>query len=104
MLCHHPWSTERGPICPILPLLHRPPRTVKARFLQAKFHPWIEGLCLEIRRAIDAYPAEPSWQPLNSVYFNRTSYYPVLNHMRVLPDGSMEFDVYFYTANSNQRT
>jgi hypothetical protein len=65
---------------------------------------WIKGLCLEIRRAIDAYPAEPSWQQLNSVYFNRTSYYPVLNHMRVLPDGSMEFDVRFYTANPNQRT
>jgi hypothetical protein len=27
---------------------------------------WIKGLCLEIRRAIDAYPAEPKWQKLNS--------------------------------------
>jgi hypothetical protein len=59
---------------------------------------WIKGLCLEIRRAIDAFPAEPSWQPLNSVSFTRTSYYPVLNHMRVLPDGSMEFDIYFYAV------
>jgi hypothetical protein len=26
------------------------------------------------------------------------SYFPVLNHVRVLPDGSMEFDVYFYAV------
>jgi TIR domain len=63
---------------------------------------WIIALCLEIRRAIDAYPAEPSWQPLNSVSFSRTSYFPVLNHMRVLPDSSMEFDIYFYAVKPNQ--
>jgi hypothetical protein len=62
---------------------------------------WIKELCLEIRRAINAYPAEPSWQKLDSVYLSRP-YFPVLNHMRVLPDGSMEFDVYFYAATPNQ--
>jgi hypothetical protein len=62
---------------------------------------WIKGLCLEIRRAIDAFPAEPSWQGLSSVHFGPASYFPVLNHMRVLPDGTMEFDVYFYAAKSN---
>jgi TIR domain len=59
---------------------------------------WIKGLCLEIRRAINAYPAEPNWQELNSVAFSGMSYFPVLNHVRVLPDGSMEFDVYFYAV------
>jgi hypothetical protein len=59
---------------------------------------WIKGLCLEIRRAIRAYPAEPNWQELNSIMFSSMSYYPVLNHVRVLPDGSMEFDVYFYAV------
>jgi len=59
---------------------------------------WIKGLCLEIRRAIGAYPAEPNWQGLNSVRFRGNSYYPVLNHVRVLPDSSMEFDVYFYAV------
>jgi hypothetical protein len=59
---------------------------------------WIKGLCLEIQRAIRAYPAEPTWQELNSVMFSSISYYPVLNHVRVLPDGSTEFDVYFYVV------
>ena len=59
---------------------------------------WIKGLCLEIRRAILAYPAEPNSQELNSVMFSSMSYYPVLNHVRVLPDGSMEFDIYFYAV------
>ena len=59
---------------------------------------WIKGLCLEIRRAIRAYPAKPTWQELNSVMFSSMSYYPVLNHVRVLPDGSMEFDIYFYAV------
>jgi hypothetical protein len=59
---------------------------------------WIKGLCFEIRRAIDAYPAEPKWHKLNSVRFSGISYFPVLNHVRVHPDGSMEFDVYFYTV------
>lgn len=63
---------------------------------------WIRRLCLEIQRAIWAFPAEPSWLPLNSVVHNRASYYPVLNHMRVLPDGQMEFDVYFYAAHASQ--
>jgi hypothetical protein len=59
---------------------------------------WIKGLCLEIRRAIANYPAKPTWYELSSVKFNDYSYFPVLNHVRVLPDGSMQFDVYFYAV------
>lgn len=59
---------------------------------------WIKGLCFEVRRAILAYPVEPAWHKLNSVTFSSMSYFPVVNHVRVLPDGSMEFDVYFYAA------
>jgi hypothetical protein len=58
---------------------------------------WIEGLCFEIQRAINNYPAEPHWQALNSVEYGKP-YYPVINHMRILPDSSMEFDVYLYDA------
>lgn len=59
---------------------------------------WIKGLCLEIQRAILAFPAEPIWLQVKSVVYDHASYYPVLNHMRVLPDGTMEFDVYLYAA------
>jgi hypothetical protein len=62
---------------------------------------WIKELCLEIQRAIDDYPAKPQWQQLNSVV-DREPYYPVINHMRILPDNSMEFDVYFYLGASGQ--
>jgi len=59
---------------------------------------WIKGLCLEIRRAIGNFPAKPAWHKLNSVKFSEYSYFPVLNHVRILPDTSMEFDVYFYAV------
>jgi hypothetical protein len=63
---------------------------------------WIKGLCLEIRRAIANYPAMPTWHRLSSVRFSNYSYFPVLNHVRVLPDGSMEFDVYFYAVGEEE--
>jgi hypothetical protein len=59
---------------------------------------WIKGLCLEILRAIGNFPAKPTWHELNSARLSEYSYYPVLNHVRVLPDGLMEFDVYFYAV------
>jgi hypothetical protein len=64
---------------------------------------WIIGLSREIVRAIRNQPAKPEWQQLNSVVFPDLSLYPVLNHMRVLPDGSMEFDIYLYNVLQQQQ-
>lgn len=59
---------------------------------------WIKEIGSEIYRAIDNSPANPEWKRLNSVNYAGSWFYPVVNHVRVLPDGSMEFDVYFYRS------
>ena len=50
----------------------------------------------EIHRAIDNSPASPEWKALNSANYVGSWFYPVVNHVRVLPDGSMEFHIYIY--------
>lgn len=57
---------------------------------------WVKGLALEIYRAIEARPADPTWRPLASAHYRNLYYYVVLNHHRVFPDRSMEFDIYLY--------
>ncbi|UCF94692.1 MAG: toll/interleukin-1 receptor domain-containing protein [Desulfobacterales bacterium] len=65
---------------------------------------WIKALGTEVYRAIDNSPASPNWKELNSVNYPGSWFYPVVNHVRVLPDGSMEFDVYFYRSLSGSAT
>lgn len=57
---------------------------------------WIKELQSEIYRAIDNSPANPEWKALNSANYVGSWFYPVVNHVRIVPDGSMEFDIYIY--------
>jgi hypothetical protein len=57
---------------------------------------WIAELCEEIHRSIENIPAEPSWELMRSVVYPGWWFYPILNHTRLNPDGSFEFDVYLY--------
>lgn len=59
---------------------------------------WISGVAAEMHRAIDNSPASPEWSKLNSVNYVEYWLFPVVNHVRVMPDGSMEFDLYFYRS------
>jgi TIR domain len=58
---------------------------------------WIKGLCLELQRAIKNAPADPTWDRLESAYYHKL-YHLVVNHARIFPDNSMEFDIYLYDA------
>jgi hypothetical protein len=58
---------------------------------------WIKGLCLELQRAIKNAPADPAWEKLESAYYHKL-YHLVVNHARIFPDDSMEFDIYLYDA------
>lgn len=59
---------------------------------------WINELSDEIYRALNNSPANPEWKILDSVNFPGSFFYPVVNHARILADGSMEFDVFFFCA------
>ena len=58
---------------------------------------WISELYAEISRAIRNIPAEPTWACLKSARRGADWWFsPVVNHVRILPDDSMEFDIYIY--------
>jgi hypothetical protein len=57
---------------------------------------WINDLCGEMLRAIDAEPSKPTWQLMRSMLFHDWWFYPIVNHVRVEPNGTMEFDIYMY--------
>jgi hypothetical protein len=57
---------------------------------------WKIELSKEIHRGIINSPAEANWKKMNSVTYANSWFYPVVNHVRIIPDGSMEFDVYLY--------
>ena len=59
---------------------------------------WIEALCHDIHRAINNRPAEPRWAILKSALVENWWFYPILNHVRIMPDGRIEFDVYMYRS------
>lgn len=65
---------------------------------------WINELNNELFRAIDNAPANPSWLSMNSATHKSSWLYPVVNHVRVLPDGSMEFDIYFYLTQDQTKS
>lgn len=57
---------------------------------------WIRELCDEMARAIEDRPSRPSWELMKSGQYPDWWFYPVVNHVRLNPDGSFEFDVYLY--------
>lgn len=59
---------------------------------------WVNELCSEIYAAMENSPASPEWKDLNSLVYPGSWFYPVLNHVRVMPDGSMELQVYLYRS------
>lgn len=62
---------------------------------------WIEELLTEIYRAIKNIPANPEWKKMNSVTYPYLAFHPVVNHVKIASDGSMEFYVYLYRSLSN---
>lgn len=63
---------------------------------------WIDELNAEIIRAIINEPSDPKWIFMKSAHYHDSYFYPVVNHVRVLPDGSMEFDIYFYRSTKKE--
>lgn len=59
---------------------------------------WIRELSSEIFRAMENSPANPEWKDFNSAFYKGSWFHPVLNHVSVLPDGSMEFQIYLYRS------
>ncbi len=57
---------------------------------------WIDELCTEMLRAIKDRPSKPIWALMRSRHYRGWWFYPIVNHVRVKGDGSMEFDVYMY--------
>jgi hypothetical protein len=57
---------------------------------------WIQQLCEEMNRSIEDRPSEPSWELMRSALYPQWWFCPILNHVRLKPDGSFEFDVYLY--------
>jgi hypothetical protein len=62
---------------------------------------WIEELLAEMYRAIKNTPANPEWKKMSSVSYPNLAFHPVVNHVRIASDGSMEFYVYLYRSLSN---
>lgn len=63
---------------------------------------WISELYAEMTRAIRNESAVPAWERLKSVRPNVNWWlFPVINHVRVLPDDSMEFDLYLHRIPDN---
>jgi hypothetical protein len=57
---------------------------------------WILEICEEIGRAIDSQPAVPPSELMLSCHVQNWWFYPIVNHARVMPDGSFEFEIYLY--------
>lgn len=58
---------------------------------------WVDDLYGEILRSIHRTPSKPTWNFLKSMRPNTNWwFYPVVNHVRVKPDGKMQFDIYLY--------
>lgn len=57
---------------------------------------WSRELCMEMLRAIENIPAEPTWELMKSNRYPDWWFYPVVNHVMINPDGSMEFQIYMY--------
>lgn len=59
---------------------------------------WIEELLAEMYRAINNRPANAEWKKMSSAFYDKFEFHPVVNHVRIDGDGSMEFDVYLYRS------
>ncbi len=57
---------------------------------------WIQELFEEMLRGINDAPAEPTWELMKSKRWTDFWMYPVVNHITVNPDDSMEFQIYIY--------
>lgn len=58
---------------------------------------WIKELCIEMLRAVENKSAEPTWELMKSARrYLDWWFYPVVNHVRINPDDSMEFQIYMY--------
>ena len=57
---------------------------------------WIQEICEEINRALDSEPAVPPIELMLSSHVQSWWFYPIVNHARVMPDGSFQFEIYLY--------
>ncbi len=57
---------------------------------------WVRELCIEMNRATKNQPSKPTWDLMKSRHYPDWWFYPVVNHVRVETDGSIEFDIYMY--------
>lgn len=57
---------------------------------------WIEELCREMLRAIEKESAEPIWQLMKTPVYPTWWFYPIVNHVKIDRNGSMEFQIYMY--------
>lgn len=57
---------------------------------------WIKELCIEMLRAVENRPAQPTWELMKSDLYPEWWFYPVVNHVRINSDGSIEFQIYMY--------
>lgn len=57
---------------------------------------WIRELSVEIRMAANNKPTQCHWKKMKSVFYPDWYFYPILNHVRIHPDGRMHLDVYLY--------
>ncbi len=57
---------------------------------------WIQGLCEEMLRAIESIPAEPTWELMKSNVYPDWWFYPIVNHVKINPDESIQFQIYMY--------
>ena len=63
---------------------------------------WASDLYEEMTKAIRNENAEPKWEFLKSTRPDvNWWYYPVVSRTRILPDDSMEFDIYLYRVPDN---
>ena len=59
---------------------------------------WVSEVKREVFRAIENSPANPEWKNFNSVTYPGSWFYPVVNLVRLKPEGSMEFIIYCYRS------
>lgn len=57
---------------------------------------WIQELFEEMLRGINYAPAKPTWELMKSKHWENFWMYPVVNHVTVNSDDSMEFEIYIY--------
>lgn len=66
---------------------------------------WIDALIAELGHAIQGIPATPTFDLLRSARTGTDWWFnAVVNHVRILPDGDFEFDVYMYRIPNEQVT